>query len=85
MKYEYPSGVTDEEAPLIERFELDVIPYLKKHGSLIGDLAMKGDPLAEATIRSYRMFVEGIPEMRALNYALLVKYLRAMEVQRGTQ
>jgi hypothetical protein len=85
MKFDYPGGVANEEAPMIERFESDVIPYLQKHGSLIGDLAMKGDPVAETAIRSYRMFVQGVPEMRAFNYALLVKSLKAMEVRRGKQ
>ena len=82
MKFDYVGGITNEERPMIERFEADVVPYLQKHGGRIGESAMKGDPVAETAIRSYRMFVEGIPEMRAFNYALLVKSLKAMEVRR---
>ena len=82
MRYEYPGGVVEEERPLIEKFEADVLPYAMKHGPVIGEAAMKGDANATEIIRRMRLFVEGLPEMRRFNYGLLVEHLKAWEVTR---
>lgn len=82
MRYDYPGGVAEEERPLIEKFETDVLPYAMKHGPVIGDAAMKGDGNATEIIRRMRLFVEGVPEMRRFNYALLVQHLKAWEGHR---
>lgn len=82
MIFDYPGGVPQEQASLIERFEEDIVPYLRREGPRIGDAAMKGDAVAIEAINAYKMFVEGVPEVRALNYRRLCKSLKAMEVAR---
>lgn len=82
MKFLYPGGVPQEQAYMVERFEADIVPYLEREGPKIGDAAMKGDAVAIEAINAYRMFVEGVPEARASNYARLVKSLKAMEAIR---
>lgn len=81
MQFDYPGGVMDWERPMIERFERDVLPYTIKHGPHIGDSAMKGNVIAEEIIRRHRLFVEGLPELRATNFNLLVNALKLWEKQ----
>jgi len=71
-----------EEEPLIERFEADVLPYTLKHGARIGEDAMNGSEVAEEIIRRQRLFVEGVPELREMNYRLLVAALKTWDERR---
>lgn len=81
MKYDYPGGIRAQDMPLIERFEADVLPYTLSHGPWIGEAAMKGDFDAEEIIRRQRMFVEGLPSLRAFNYEALVHALKRWEAK----
>jgi hypothetical protein len=81
-RYDYPGGVASEDVPVIERFERDVLPFVLKNGPEIGDAAMRGDATCEEIIRRNRLFVEGLPEMRALNLKLLIRALKAWEAGR---
>lgn len=80
--YSYPSGVTQEEQPLVEKFERDVLPFVEKHGSEIGEAAMTGNMDAEEVVRRTHLFINGLPEMRAGNFALLVGALKRWEHRR---
>ena len=79
LRYSYPGGLTPNEVPLAEDFEREVLPYTMKHGPQIGVDAMNGDPVAEDIIRRQRLFVEGVPEMRALNLRLLKAGIKLWE------
>lgn len=82
-KYEYPGGVFGEaETYLVERFEDEVLPYSMKHGPEIGERAMQGDLDCEEIIRRQRMFCEGMPHLRPLNFRLLVAALKRWESKR---
>lgn len=81
MKYDYAGGVLPEERPTIERFEADVIPFVTKNGSRIGDAAMKGDLVAEEVIRRYNQFVNGMPDLRPKNLKLLIAVLKRWEAK----
>lgn len=76
MRFEYAGGVLPEERPLVERFESDVLPYIQKHGSEIGDAAMKGNTTAEEVIRRYNLFLNGMPEFRAFHLKLMIAALK---------
>lgn len=76
MKYEYPGGIMDYEKNMIERFEDHILPFTIKNGPKIGESAMNGDAAAEEIIRRQRLFVEGVPEMRFLNFKLLNKAIK---------
>lgn len=82
MMFDYPGGIPDEQKLMVEHFESDVVPYLRKHGPAIGEKAMQGDAVATEAIIAYRLFVEGIPELRADNYKRLCNSLKAMEATR---
>lgn len=71
MRYDYPGGVLPEERPIVETFERDLVPFVERHGSEIGERAMQGDFDAEEIIRRYRLFIEGMPHLRPLNLKLL--------------
>lgn len=79
MRYDYPGGVMDYEKPMIEKFESEILPYTIKHGPRIGESAMNGDVVAEEIIRRQRLFVEGLPEMRRTNLAMLINALKLWE------
>lgn len=79
LRYEYPGGVEPGDIPLLEKFEVEILPYTMKHGSRIGAAAMDGNPVAEEVIRRQRLLVEGLPEMRATNFKMLVSALKAWE------
>ena len=81
-RYDYPGGVLPEEKPLIEMFERDALPFVLKNGSEIGASAMQGDADCEEIIRRHRLFVEGLPHLRAWNYKLLTAALKRWEVKR---
>jgi hypothetical protein len=82
-KYEYSGGVFgDAEKYLVEKFEDEVLPYALTHGSEIGERAMQGDMDAEEIIRRQRMFCEGLPHLRPLNFRLLVAALKRYESKR---
>lgn len=72
-----------EETPLIERFEQDVLPFVTKHGSEIGDSAMQGDRDCEEIIRRHHLFVEGLPHLRPTNFKLLIAALKRWEQKRA--
>jgi hypothetical protein len=82
VRYQYPGGVLPEEIPLIERFESDVLPFVTRHGSEIGERAMQGDTDCEEVIRRHRLFVEGVPDLRPFNYRLLTQALKRWEHRR---
>lgn len=79
MKYDYAGGVLDHERPTIARFEDQVVPYLEKHGSQIGERAMQGDADCEEVIRRYRQFTEGDPGYRDTCFRILVAALKRAE------
>lgn len=79
--YEYPAGVLPEERPTIERFEDQVVPYVQKHGSRIGESAIQGDLDAEEVIRRYNHFVNGMPHLREFNLKLLISSLKRWEAR----
>jgi hypothetical protein len=83
VRYEYPGGLLPEEVPVIEQFERDLVPYVQKHGSMIGERAMQGDLDAEEIIRRYRLFVEGLPHMRRFNLKLLTNAAKRFEHKRA--
>lgn len=76
MKYDYPGGVEEWERPIVEKFEDEILPFTIKHGPRIGEAAMKGDQVAEEIIRRQQMFCEGLPEMRGMNFRMLVAALK---------
>lgn len=85
MRYDpeaYCGGVLPEEQHLVERFENDLIPFLEKHGSQIGEAAMTGDADAEAVILGYHRFINGLPAMRQQNFALCTAALKRWEARR---
>lgn len=75
MKYEW-RDILPHERPMIEKFEDEIIPYMEREGPRIGEFAMSGDLNATEIINRYRLFCEGVPEMRPANYKLLVKALK---------
>jgi hypothetical protein len=81
MKFEYPAGVLPEERPIVERFEEEVVPYVLKHGGRIGEAAMRGDLDAEEVIRSYGLFITGMPHLRGANLKLCVAALKRWETK----
>lgn len=84
MQFEYAGGVLDHEKPTIERFENDVLPYIRKHGPRIGESAMQGDLDAREVILRYRGFTEGMPDYRDQHLKKLVAALKKWEAK-GTQ
>lgn len=78
MKFAYPD-VAPHEVPLVERFESDVLPYLERRGSYIGEAAMQGDRVCEEIIRAAHLFMVGLPQLRLKNYASLVHHLKTFE------
>jgi hypothetical protein len=64
---------------MIERFEGEVVPYIEREGPRIGEIAMQGDAVAAEIIARYRLFVEGLPDLRLTNYKLLVRALKAWQ------
>lgn len=85
LRYSYPGGVSDQERPILEKFERDILPYTMKHGPRIGEDAMAGDRDAEQIIVRQRLLCEGVPEMRAINFRWLVSALKRWEANRGTR
>ena len=83
LRYSYPHGVLAEEEPIVEQFERDVLPFVLKNGSEIGTSAMQGDADCEEIIRRNRMFVEGMPHLRAWNLKLLIGALKRWEAKRA--
>lgn len=83
MKFDYPGGVMTEERPVIEKFERDVLPFVLKHGSEIGERAMQGDADCEEIIRRHHLFVEGVPNLRPENLKLLTAALKRWEARRA--
>lgn len=81
MKFEYVGGVLPHERVCIERFEDEVLPYLTRNGSAIGELAMSGDTDCTEVIRRYRQFVEGDPGYREHCFRLLVEALKRAELR----
>lgn len=79
MKYDYPGGILPHERAMIERFEDEVVPYIEREGPRMGEAAMQGDVVAAEAINRYRLFVEGLPDMRATNYKLLVRALKTWQ------
>ena len=79
MKYDYAGGVLPHERRTIEHFEDQVIPYIEKHGSQIGERAMCGDADCEEVIRRYRQFTWGAPDFRAECFKYLVSALKRAE------
>lgn len=84
MKYDYPGGVLPHERQMIERFEDEVVPFVEKHGPQIGEFAMYGDKNAAEIINRYRLFVEGLPDLRTANYKLLVRALKQWQQLQNT-
>lgn len=82
MLYEYPSGVLDEERPIVEKFENEIVPYVRKYGGYIGEAAMRGDLDAEEVIRRYSLFVNGMPMWRDVNLKLCTAALKRWEKKR---
>lgn len=83
MKYDprgYCGGVLPEERGLVDRFE-ELIPYLEKHGSKIGEMAVHGDKDAEAVILGYHRFINGMPQLRERNFNLCVRALNRWELK----
>jgi len=64
MRFDYAGGVLPHERQVIERFEADVLPYVERHGSQIGDRAMQGDLDCQEVIKRYRQFTQGDPSYR---------------------
>lgn len=82
MKFDpdgYCGGVLPEEAPLVEKFEAELLPYLTKHGPQIGEMAMHGDADAEAVIQGYHRFINGLPTFRRTNFEMCVAALKRWE------
>lgn len=82
MRFDYPGGVMPEERPIVERFERDLVPYIERHGSEIGERAIQGDLDAEEIIRRYRLFIEGMPHLRNFNLKLLTGAAKRFEAKR---
>ncbi len=82
MRYEYPAGVLPEEVPIVEVFERDVLPFVQKHGSEIGEGAVMGDRDCEEVIRRHQLFVHGMPHLRPVNLRLLMAALKRWETKR---
>ena len=76
MKYAYAGGVLPEERQTIERFELDVMPFVEKNGGRIGECAMRGDLDATEVIRRYNQFCSGMPHLREWNLKILIGALK---------
>jgi hypothetical protein len=85
VKFDYPGGILPHERPMIERFEDEVVPYIEREGPRIGEIAMQGDAVAAEIIARYRLFVEGLPDLRATNYKLLVRALKAWQRTEHTE
>lgn len=84
MRYDpnaYAGGVTPEERPLVEKFEDELVPYLEKNGSRIGEAAMKGDLDAENVILGYHRFINGMPALRRTNFGLCLNALKRWEAK----
>lgn len=82
MKFDpdgYCGGVLPEERFLVEKFEAELLPYLTKNGSKIGEAAMYGDEDAEAVILGYHRFINGMPTFRQTNFDMCVAALRRWE------
>ncbi len=79
MRFEYAGGVLDHERRTITEFEGSVLPYLERHGSMIGEMAMANDNDAFKVIKHYRAFVEGDPTWREHNLRMLVSALKILE------
>jgi hypothetical protein len=79
VKFDYPGGILPHERPMIERFEDEVVPYIEREGPRIGEQAMFGDAVAGEIINRYRLFVEGLPDLRQTNYKLLVHALKTWQ------
>lgn len=77
----------DPTAPFDERrtvdvFERDLLPFLQKHGPLIGELAMQGDGLCEEIVRRYHLFsIWKDPH----NLSLLTEDLRNYEQRKSNE
>lgn len=76
MRFEYPAGVLPEERPIVEQFERDIVPYVEKNGSEIGERAMQGDHDAFVVIQKYHHFINGMPHMRAVNLKACISALK---------
>lgn len=71
-----------EERPIVERFEADVLPYVEKNGPWIGEAAIRGDLDAEEVIRRYNLFVNGMPHLRAENLRICIAALKRWDAKR---
>lgn len=81
MRFEYAGGVLPHERLTIERFEDQVVPFVVRHGSKIGEMAMAGDLDAEEVIRRYNGVVNGAPEWREFHFRILCEALKRWEVK----
>ena len=77
----YAGGVLPHERRLVEKFEDELVPYFEKHGSKIGEAAMKGDKDAEGVILGYHRFIHGMPELREKNFGMCVDALKRWEAK----
>ena len=79
-RFNWP-GATPACTPLIEKFERDLLPWLEKMGPWIGQAAMELDhPAAKEILLRHQGFQHGMPEARAYNFALLVKAMKAFQL-----
>ena len=81
MKHDYVGGVLPEERPTVDCFERDVLPFIEKNGGKIGETAMMGDADAYEIINRYRLFVEGMAEMRPFNLNMMIAALKRWEAK----
>lgn len=79
MKFDYAGGVLPHERPVIERFEADVLPYIEKHGSQLGECAMQGDTDCTEVIQRYQQFTQGDPSYRQSCLGHMIAALKRCE------
>ncbi len=82
LRYEYPDGVLPEEMPALEIFERDVLPFVTKNGSEIGERAVQGYLDAEEIIRRHRLINDGLPHLRPENLRLMIAALKRWQAKR---
>ncbi len=83
LRFEYPGGVLPHEVPLIEKFETEILPFVEKNGTEIGERAMQGDVDCEQIIRRHHLFVGGLAHLRQTNFRMLVAALKRWESKRS--
>ena len=73
-------GVEWDEGYVMKRFNEDLLPFIRKHGSLMGDCAMKGDLKAERVIQRYKQFSDTRDPLNLMN---LTNELKAWQKEQG--